>query len=118
MSSEKRRTPRIQPYVNPCRIQDGKQRFPAYLADLSTAGARITCDVAPPDPGTAVVVEVRFGRQVRYTRLPAEVKWIRPGSGAGDPHAFGLSFTGITADQRRTLESVIAEFRKRAEQLA
>jgi hypothetical protein len=116
--TEKRRTPRIQPYVAPCRIVEGSKRFPAYLADLSPLGARITCDVEPPVPGTHVVIEVRFGRQVRFSRLRAEVKWIRPGAAPGDPSMFGLIFSGVTAEEQRVLEAVVEEFRKRAEQLA
>src|SRR5262249_17311534 len=116
--TEKRRTPRIQPYVAPCRIVHGAHRFPAYLADLSTLGARISSDVGPPEPGATVVIEVRFGRQVRFSKLHAEVKWVRPGSGAGEPHLFGLTFTGVKAEEQRVLEAVVEEFRKRAEQLA
>ncbi len=118
MTVEKRRTERIQPYVAPCRIVAGERRIPGYLADLSPAGARVLCDVVPPPKGGSVVLEVRFGRQVRYSRLPAEVKWVQPAAEKGAPHAFGLTFTGVTPEEQLVLESVLEEFRRRAAMLA
>ncbi len=116
MASEKRRTLRIQPYVVPCRITAGARRLPGYLTDLSTKGARVSCDVEPPAAGR-VILEVRFGRQVRYSRLPAEIKWTHPPS-ASESHTLGLTFDGVTAEEQAILESVVAEFQRRAEQLA
>jgi len=115
---EKRRTPRIRPYVAPCRIVDGERRVRAYMADLSPAGVQVSCDMTPPSVGSFVVVEVRFGSQVRYSRLPAEVKWVRPRSAPGSPHVLGLTFAGVTAEEQGVLESVLEEFRRRAAQLA
>lgn len=115
--TEKRRTPRIQPFVAPCRLVLHGARVPAYLTDLSTLGARVTCEgVEPPMPGTSVTIEVRFGREVRHSRLTAEVKWVRTGPGA--TCVFGLTFTGVSPEQQRRLESIVEEFRRRAEQLA
>ena len=116
-SSEKRRTLRIQPYVAPCRVVAGGQRFPGYLTDLSTKGARVSCDLDPPPAGVPVVLEVRFGRQVRYSRLPAEVKWTRP-PGEDETHTLGLTFEGVTAEEQEVLEAIVREFQRRAEQLA
>jgi hypothetical protein len=116
-SSEKRRAPRIQPFVTPCRVWHGVRHFPGYLADLSILGARVDCDAEPPLVGDAVVLDVRFGREVRHSRLPGEVKWVRIGRGEQDSNAFGLTFTSVTAEERQVLESVVAEFRRRAEEL-
>jgi c-di-GMP-binding flagellar brake protein YcgR len=113
--SEKRRTPRIQPYVAPCRVATAERRLRGYLADLSPAGARVSCDGPAPAPGTRVELEVRLGAQLRQFRLPAEVKWIR--ADAEGRHVFGLTFGDVGADARAALESVVEEFRRRAELL-
>jgi hypothetical protein len=119
VSEEKRRTQRIEPFVAPCRVVvEGSRRVPGYLADLSPKGARVACDIEPPKPGVAVVLEVRFGRQVRYSRIPAEVKWANPAPDKGTTHWFGLTFTGISADEQAALDSVVDEFQRRASQLA
>ncbi|MBI3932916.1 MAG: PilZ domain-containing protein [Acidobacteria bacterium] len=115
---EKRQAPRIQPYVAPCRVVESERRIPGYVTDLSTMGARISADVPPPDPGTPVVLEIRFGRQLRHSRLAAEVKWIRPAAATGESHSFGITFTGVTAEEQRALESVVEEFQRRAAQIS
>ena len=114
--TEKRRTPRIQPYVAPCRVVRGRRRFVAYLTDLSPRGGRVACDVDPPPAGTRVVLEVRLGRRVSHSRLPAVVKWAR--SGIRGTHTFGLTFRGISAEARRGLEVVVDDFRRLAAQIA
>jgi hypothetical protein len=115
--AEKRKTPRIAPFVTPCRLDDGRTHIPGYMTDLSPRGARISCETVPPDPGSRVVLEIRFGRQVRYSRLQAEVKWIRPAAGEQESHTCGLTFTGVTAEEQRVLESIVDEFRRRAADL-
>lgn len=117
MSIEKRTTPRIAPFVAPCRLVEGERRLPGYLTDLSLKGARVSCDAEPPQPGTTVVVEVRFGHEVRFSHLDAEVKWVKAGSGEGG-HSLGLTFTGVTPEEQQVLESVVGEFGRRASQLA
>ena len=113
---EKRRTLRIQPYVAPCRVVVGERRIPGYLADLSVRGAQVSCQGAPPQVDDSVVLEVRFGRQVRHSRLAAQVKWLNATPQGG--HAFGLTFTSVTPQEQAILESVVEEFRKRAAQIA
>ncbi len=115
MPPEKRKTPRVAPFVAPCRLHVGAARVPAYLTDLSPRGAQIQLEAPPPKPGTAVVLEIRFGREVRYSRLQAEVIWVRPG--ADDGHSCGLTFTGVTTEQQRILESILDEFTRRAADL-
>ena len=115
--AEKRRTPRIQPYVARCGVVAGERRLAGYLADLSPRGARVSCEAPPPVPGEAVVLEVRFGRQPRYSRLPAEVKWVKASAEGALGHTFGLTFTGVTPEEQRVLESVVEEFHRRAAQL-
>jgi hypothetical protein len=114
--TEKRRTPRIQPYVVPCRVVRGRRRFIAYLTDLSPRGGRVACDADPPPPGTRVVLEVRIGRRVSHSRLPAVVKWAR--AGTRGTHTFGLTFQKISAEARRALEIVLDDFRRLAAQIA
>lgn len=118
MASDNRRTPRIQPYVAPCRVIDGARRLAAYVTDLSLAGARVCCDAQPPGPGTPVVLEVRLGRRFPLSRLHGEVKWVRPSGKPEGGHVFGLTFAGITADEQRVVETVLEEFQRRAAELA
>jgi hypothetical protein len=117
MRPEKRRTPRIQPYVAPCRLATGERRLRGYLADLSPAGARVSCDGPAPAVGATVVLEVRLGREPRHSRLPAEVKWVRADEEVKGRHLFGLTFSGVDDEEQRTLQSAVDEFRRRAELL-
>lgn len=109
----KRREERVQPFVSPCKIIHGPRKFSAYITELSPDGARISCDSALPSPGTPIVIEVRFGAAAVRSRLPAEVKWVRYQE---DPVCclFGVSFEGIGKDDKRVLDSVLEEFRRRA----
>lgn len=113
--AEKRKTPRIRPYVAPCVVVDGARRLPAYLTDLSIRGARISTDGEPPAAHARVVVEVRLGRAVSPSRLPGQVKWAKRHAKG---HDFGLTFVGITAELQRTLERVVTEFRRLADALS
>ena len=109
---EKRRTPRIQPFVAPCRYVLGDQRVAAFLTDLSECGGRIHTDIEPPAVGTVLTVEARLGRQATHLRIPATVRWGRPSHRGG--FLFGMSFDGITPETQRVLDGVVEEFRRRA----
>lgn len=111
--SEKRKAPRIQPYVAPCRLVHGSRRVPGYLTDLSRLGARVTCDEVPPVIDEPVVLEVRFSRGAVYSPLPAVIKW-RAAGVPDESFVVGLTFSGVSAEQQRVLEGVIDEFRRRA----
>lgn len=113
---EKRKTPRIQPYVARCLVVDSARRIPAYVTDLSPGGARVVCDGEPPRSGASVVIEVRIGRKIARSRLPAVVKWVRPGHGGS--RLLGLTFRGLGREERRGLEAVVEEFHRRAAQIA
>ena len=113
---EKRRTPRIQPFVAPCQIVDGEARTPGYVTELSLEGARVTCDAAPPVPGGAVVLEVRLPRQPARSRLAGRVKWARAAEGRG--HVFGVTFEGLGADEQANVAAVLADFRRLAAELS
>ena len=119
MPEDKRQTPRIQPFVAPCRVlqEPGPRPLPGYLTDLSPRGAQVSTQGLPPPPEALVVLEVRFGSDPAATQLPARVKWVR-GAEHGDWHAFGLTFDAISAAEQRMLESVVEEFRRRAAQLS
>jgi hypothetical protein len=114
-TAEKRKTPRIQPFVARCRVEDGTRWVSGYLTELSLKGARISCDDTPPAPGSAVALEVRLGRRLSSCRFPAEIKWVR--TAARGPHTLGLTFRGISPEDQRILEAVVEEFRHRADQL-
>ena len=112
--ADKRKTPRIQPWVAPCIVVDGARRVPAYFTDLSVRGARLSTEGQPPAPHTRVVVEARLGRALAPSRLPGQVKWVKM---AEKGFEFGLTFVGITTDLQRTLESVVEDFRRLADAL-
>jgi len=116
LTREQRRTPRLQPYVAPCRIVVGMHRLSAYITDLSLGGGRVHCDGDPPNPGTLVTLEVRIGKRVAHSRLPAVVKWTKPAARTG--HDFGLTFEGLSAEDQKALQGVVDEFHRRAAQLA
>ena len=114
---EKRRTPRIRPFVAPCQVAAGTRRISAYLTDLSLEGARVACDAEPPAPGDWVTVEVRLPRQLERSSLPGRVKWVQPAE-SRQGHAFGITFEGMSASGQATLGSVLAEFRRLAAELS
>jgi hypothetical protein len=114
-SSEKRKTPRIQPWVSPCVVVEGSRRLPAYFTDLSIRGARLSTEAPPPAAHARVVVEVRLARALAPSRIPGQVKWVKP---VDKGFQFGLTFVGITADLQRTLEAVVEEFRRLADTLS
>jgi len=109
---EKRRTPRIQPFVAPCRYVLGDQRVAGFITDLSERGGRIHTDIDPPAVGATLTIEARLGRLATHLCLPATVRWTRPAPRGG--FLFGLSFDGIAPDTQRTLDGVVDEFRRRA----
>ena len=114
---DKRRTPRIQPFVAPCRVLEGPRRLIGYLTDLSTQGAQVATQGTLPAVQAQVVLEVRLGRGVFHSRLPAKVLWVR-GEGPGPgTRTFGLIFGPLNADERQALEAVVEEFRKKASEL-
>jgi hypothetical protein len=118
MTQDKRRTPRIQPFVAPCRVleEPGPRTLAGYLTDLSPAGAQVSTQGLPPVPESAVVLEVRLGIEPAPRRLPARVRWVRAAE-HGDWHAFGLTFEAMSMAERQLLEAVIEDFRRRAETL-
>ena len=112
MAEEKRRTPRIQPFVAPCRYVVGEQRVPGFLTDISRAGGRVQTDAAPPAVGARVTVEARLGHKALPVRLAATVRWA--GSSPRGGNVFGVSFDGIGPDEQAILDGVVAEFERRA----
>ncbi len=112
MVQEKRRTPRIQPFVAPCRYVVGEQRVPGFLTDLSRAGGRVQTEASPPAVGTRVTLEARLGHQALPVRLAATVRWV--GSSPRGGNVFGVSFDGIGPEEQRVLDGVVAEFERRA----
>lgn len=111
---DKRKTARIQPFVARCLVVDGERRLAGYLTDISPRGAQVTSDEPPPEPGAAVVLEVRLA-PVRRCRLPASVRW---SDEAPTGHVCGLTFGELTAQDRSLLEDVIDRFRRRAAELS
>ena len=114
---EKRRTPRIQPFVAPCHVAAGARRMAAYLTDLSLEGARIACEAEPPALEEWVTIEVRLPRQAERSSLPGRVKWVQPAENRKG-HAFGITFEGMSAEGQGAVATVLAEFRRLAAELS
>lgn len=117
--AEKRRTPRIRPFVASCRVVEEveSRRLAGYLTDLSPRGAQVSSESAPPPTHSWVVLEVRLGPAAAPMRLPAQVKWVQP-SAEGESYAFGLTFGEMSAEEEQALEAVVEEFRGKAEKLS
>jgi hypothetical protein len=118
VESEKRGTPRIQPFVAACTVHVGKRRFSGYLLDLSTKGARVSCSEPLPRGTESVTLEVRFSRRTASSRLPARVQWAQIGTKKGEAAIFGVTFEDANPEELRVLEDVIAEFQRHAAELA
>jgi PilZ domain-containing protein len=116
-SKEQRKTRRIEPYLAPCHVRLGRRRVSGYVTNLSPRGARVYTDERPPRVGQAMVIEIRFRARSAFHRLPAEARWVRTASDITGLHSFGVSFKGLKPEERRTVESVIVEFRERAARL-
>ena len=114
---EKRRTPRIQPFVAPCHVVDGERRTAGYVTELSLEGARVACDGDAPAVEMPVVLEVRLPRQAARSRLTGRVKWTQPAEGR-EGHTFGVTFEGMSADERASVATVLDEFRRLAAELS
>jgi hypothetical protein len=113
---EKRRTPRIQPFVASCYVVAGPRRMAAYLTDLSLEGARLACDAEPPALEDWVTIEVRLPREGERSNLSGRVKWVQPAE-TRKGHAFGITFEGMSADGQAAVARVLAEFRRLAAEL-
>jgi PilZ domain-containing protein len=114
---EKRRTPRIQPFVAPCHVVDGTRRMSAYLTDLSLEGARVACDAEAPTPEQWVTIEVRLPREAERSRLPGRVKWVQAAE-TRKGHVFGITFEGMSPEGQGAVARVLAEFRRLAAELS
>lgn len=115
---EKRRTPRVQPYVVPCRMElPNGRRLSGYVTDLSPLGAQVSCDGPPPAAGIEVSFEVRLRRGPAWPRLKAEVKWTRPPAETGATPTCGLTFVRLAPAEQALLEGALEDFRRRADQL-
>jgi hypothetical protein len=86
-----------------------------YLTDLSEAGARVTSDGEPPEAHSTVTLELRVGRVPARSRLSAKVAWVKKESGGA---VFGLSFAELPAEQQKALTTVVAEFKRLADEIA
>jgi hypothetical protein len=121
LNEEQRRTPRIQPYVVPCRVLDSARRSAGYIVDLSTTGARITIDAEPPNSGTNIILQIHFAVGAPFASrppcaFPAQVRWIKGPESPDGAFTFGVSFEGLGSGAQDALNAAIAEFgtRRRA----
>jgi hypothetical protein len=112
VTHEKRRTPRIQPFVAACRYVLGEERLPGFLTEISRAGGRVHTESATPAVGVVVTIEARLGRKPVPVRLPAMVRWVAPSPRGGSD--FGVSFDGAGREEQDVLDGVVAEFERRA----
>ena len=112
VQQNRRRSERIQPFVAPCRYVVGEARVPGFLTDISRHGGRVHTDIEPPAIGVGLTVEIRVARQPIALRLPARVRWARPGERGG--FVFGVSFDGAGADEQKALDTLVEGFLRRA----
>jgi len=115
---DKRRTPRIQPFVVLCNLVAKDRRLSGYLTDLSPLGCRVACDSELPEVGTRLGLETRLGRSRVPCHLEGTVTWTEPTPRGKTAGVCGLTFEKLGARERRILESVVEEFRRLADQLA
>ena len=113
---ERRRSERIQPFVAPCRYVVGDARVPGFVTDISRHGGRVHTDSEPPALGVSLTVELRVARQPIALRLPAVVRWARPGERGG--FVFGVSFDGAGEDEQKALDALVESFLRRAASIA
>ncbi|MGE0456249.1 MAG: PilZ domain-containing protein [Vicinamibacteria bacterium] len=111
--NEKRQTPRLQPFVTACQVDDGARRLRGWLTDLSLKGARVAIEQELPPVGGAVTIEVRFGRRPP-ARLSCRVKWAQPAPDPSETATFGVTFEGLDPERQALLRTVIEEFQQRA----
>lgn len=112
---EKRTTPRIQPYIVPCLLIEGERRWAGYLTDLSSRGGRAACEGDAPEEGCSLVLEFRIGRTVEPSRIKAAVKWVRRSARA--TRAVGLRFEKVPPAERKALDALVTEFRRRVAEI-
>ncbi len=112
MSHEKRLSPRLPPFLTPCRLHFPGRALTGYLSDLSTRGARVFLEHELPPVGARLEIEVRFRREPRPTRLSCDVKWARGASGGRQ--CVGVRFVELGASERAQIERIIEEFQKQA----
>jgi hypothetical protein len=110
--ADNRRSQRIRTFVSPCHVFDGDRPIPGFLTDLSVDGGRVSCEGDPPLVRAAVILEVRIGRHVHNSRIPAVVAWVREVFDRG--YEFGLTFQGMLEEDREALLALLADFRRRA----
>jgi hypothetical protein len=110
--TEKRKSPRIAPFLASCLVLEGERPVPGFLMDLSLQGARVACEENPPKSGGKVVLDARLGRRHGHLRLGCLVKWVHRTAAGG--YTFGLRFDDIGAVERGVLVEAIEDFRRRA----
>jgi hypothetical protein len=114
-SGEKRKAIRIQPFVVPCRVHAGARTLAGYLTDLSAHGARVSSNDPLGHDVRSVTIEVRFTRASPVARLPARLRWRKPGRReAGEAVVFGITYGKLPRADQALLRSALREFRRRA----
>ncbi len=112
---DQRRTPRVQPYVVPCRLTlaDGRH-IGGHVTDLSSRGAQLAADGEPPGEGSRMSIEIHLRRSALWPRATAEVKWIRPAAQVDAPFTCGVTFVDVAPEAQALIEAALDEFRRRA----
>jgi len=95
----------------------GRRRISGYVTSLSAKGARVYCDERPPRVGQKLSLEIRFKERTEPTRLLSEARWVRLADDPTEVHSFGVSFRSMSAGDRRAIEAILKEFRRRAAML-
>jgi hypothetical protein len=114
--TERRRAPRIKPFVARCTLRVGTRSLAGYMTDLSLEGAQVSAAGVPPAAGSTLALEVRLVPAAGHSRLPARVLWVRPRESGG--FSAGLSFAELGVAEQRALQAVVEEYQRRAAELA
>lgn len=114
---EKRATPRVRPFIVPCRVTAAGRQIQGYVTELSPRGARVSTEAEVPTAGLSVSLEVRIGAREAVGTIEGQVKWVRQAGGCGQWHTFGVTFVGLSPELTAAIEGVVEDFRRRAAQL-
>jgi hypothetical protein len=112
---DKRQIPRVQPFVVPCRVSEGEQRWSGYVTDMSARGAQVSLQHDAPRIGARVVLELRVRLPRTPVTLAGQVKWQRRSPTAC---IFGITFEEVPEVERQALADALEDFRRLAEELS
>jgi type IV pilus assembly protein PilZ len=92
--------PRVRARLPATCERDGEPPFDVVITDISIAGCGIECTEAPAF-GSPLTVVVCLHGAAKLSRLPAVVRWTRPGG-------FGVQFGSVGVRDTRSIALLMA----------